>query len=283
MPHDYLTLSPSTWNLIFLITRYVLVALVLAYLTNVYLKRKNTITDIKGRVLEWQVDTYKDIHRWAMNFKSNIAAPSQDQDHYREILSHTKFKIGYQGMEYVSFFDTPERLLKFDIEFNRMLNKDENFVDSALKQKLYDFQEWLDNVMTFYSAYFLTESDKKWGFSQKTIEKHCSLACKILGIALQDDINNYCEQFDSLLHDRLGDVKIAGVYSDSKRLWSQRKARPYYLKSQMHKHNGDLMTIFVLVHFEEMFIKNPSITKNSEQLMNLMTDFSNCYVQYLKQ
>lgn len=283
MPQDYLTISPSTWNLIFLIARYVLVALVLAYLTNVYLKRKNTITDIKGRVLEWQVDTYKNIHRWVMSFKSVIAPPAQDQDYYSNILSHTKFKIGYQGMEYVSFFDTPERLLKFNVEFNQMLNKDENFVDSALKQKLYDFQEWLDNVIQFYGAFYLAESDKKWGFDRKTIEKHCLLICKMLGIALQDDVNNYYEQFHSLLHDRIRDVKIAGVYSDSKRLWNRKKAKPYYEKSQMHKNNGDLMTIFVLVHFEEMFVKNPAIMKNPEQLMTLMKDFGDCYVKYLNQ
>ena len=218
-----------------------------------------------------------------MNFKSVIAPSAQDQDYYSSVLSHTKFKIGYQGMEYVSFFDTPERLLKFNIEYNQMLNKDESFVDSALKQKLDDFQEWLDNVILFYSAFVLAESDSKWGFDRKTIEKHCLLTCKMFGIALQDDVNNYYEQFNSLLRDRIRDVKIAGVYSDSKRLWNRKKAKPYYEKSQMHKHNGDLMTIFVLVHFEEMFVKNPAIMKNSEQLMTLMKDFSDCYVKYLNQ
>ena len=139
MSPTFLGFSPSTWNIIFLITRYVLVALVLAYLTNVFVKRRNTITDIKGRVLEWQVETYKGIHRWVMRFRSVIAAPSQYEDYYRNIISRTKFKIGYQGMEYASFFDDPERLLQFDKEFNQMLKK-----KKILSMKLFN-----KNYMTF--------------------------------------------------------------------------------------------------------------------------------------
>lgn len=283
MPPTFLDFSPSTWNIIFLITRYVLVALVLAYLTNVFVKRRNTITDIKGRVLERQVETYKGIHRWVMRFRSVIAAPSQYEDYYRNIISRTKFKIGYQGMEYASFFDDPERLLQFDKEFNQMLKKEENLIDEALQQKLYDFQEWLDTVLLFYRAFVLAEAEKRWHFDTKTTELHCQLACRLLGIALQEDVNKYFEQIDRLLRDRLGDVKIAGVYSDSKRLWGNRKAKPYYNKSQFHIHNGDLMTIFVLVHLDEMFAENPAIMDDPQRLMSHMQEFSDCYMHYLKQ
>ena len=52
MQQEFLNISPDTWRVIFDIIRYVVVALILAYVTNVLVKRKNIRTDIKGRVLE---------------------------------------------------------------------------------------------------------------------------------------------------------------------------------------------------------------------------------------
>ena len=51
MQQVFLNIPEDTWNVIFLVVRYVAVALILAYLSNVYVKRKNIRTDIKGRVL----------------------------------------------------------------------------------------------------------------------------------------------------------------------------------------------------------------------------------------
>ena len=48
MQQEFLNISPDTWCIIFDIIRYVVVALILAYLTNVFVKRENIRTDIKG-------------------------------------------------------------------------------------------------------------------------------------------------------------------------------------------------------------------------------------------
>ena len=153
MDQPFLNLTPATWNILFLVIRYVLVALLLAYLTNVFVKRKDVVTDIKGSVLEWRVDTYKNIHRWVMDMKRVIAPPSQQENWFRSLLSSRRFKIGYQGMEYASFFDSPEKLIQFGVEFNRMLNKEEGFIDEALKRKLTSFQYWLDDAIDFLGVF----------------------------------------------------------------------------------------------------------------------------------
>lgn len=284
MQHEFLNIPASTWNIIFLVIRYVLVALFLAYLTNVYVKRKNTLTDVKGRVTEWQVETYKGIHRWLMKFKSVIAAANQDEEHYRGILYYAKFKIGYQGMEYASFFDDPVRLLQMDQEFNQLLNKEEGFVDEAMKLKLNDFKDWLDEVVELYGAFVQTEGDEEWHMSEETSVRHCTLACRIMGIALQEDVNTYFDQFDSMLRDRLGDIKMAGVYSSSKRLWgaSGGSGKAYYNRSQLCKNQFGLMTIFMLVHFEEDFMKNPKWTKDRELFMKRTNEYLDCFKRCLE-
>ena len=276
-----MNISPAVLNILFLVVRYVLVALLLAYLSSVYIRKKGTITDIKGRVTEWQVETYKEIHRWLMSFKSVIAAASQDEEHYRSILSFTKFKIGYQGMEYASFFDNPMRLLNFDKEFNQMLAKSEGFVDEAMRYILYDFRDWLDDVIVLFGAFVRAEGDESWHLQKKTLEEHCILASRVMGIALQEDVNAYFKKFDNMLRDRLGEIKIAGVYSSSGRLWGRK--RPFYKRSQLLKNRSNLMFLFILVHFEEDFIKNPSWAKDQELFMKKATDYMDCYKHYFEE
>lgn len=309
MQQEFLGLSPTTWNVIFLVIRYVLVALLLAYLTNVYVKKKDIHTDIRGRVLEWRVDTYKTLHRWVMRFKRVVAAPSQEEMHFRSILSLTRFKIGYQGMEYASFFDSPERLLQFRMEFDRLINKEGEFVDYKLKHKLLELEYWLDDVVLFYRAFLGTEHDERWGFDEEIKDAHYLLACRVLGIALQDDVNTFYGQIDEMLRDRLRNIKIAGVYTESLASRIKKRASEYcekvmdkegngryeravkwfyfhvlfctYNHSQICRQQAGLMTIFTLVHFEEQFAAHPEILKNHAEFIRLTREFNCRYAEYL--
>lgn len=310
MQQTFLNISQGTWDVIFWVIRYVAVALFLAYLANVYVKRKNIRTDIKGRVLEWRVETYKTIHRWVMCFQSVMAAPSQYEEHYRKLLSPTKFKIGYQGMEYVSFFDTPERLLQFSVDFNRMMNKEEVLMDYPLKHQLDGFRYWMDDVLRFYGAFVKAEYDKRWNFDEMTIRKHCDLVCRVLGIALQKDVHYFYDKIDEMLRDRLRNIKLSGVYSESRRSKMKKKVVDYcenimdkeadgcYVRmvewfynhilfgyygsrSQLHKNRLGMMNIFLLVHFEELFVTEPDRMKNHAEFMRLASDYHNCYCKYL--
>lgn len=177
MQEEFMHLSAFSWNIIFWVTRYVLVALLLAYLGNVLVKRKDIQTDIKGRVVEWRVEPFKSLHHWLMKFRSVIAPPNQDEERYRNILSISKFKIGYQGMEYASFFDTPERLLQFDMEYDQLLAKEEAFFDERLRNKLHDFQDWLGDVIVFYNAFMIKNRKYLNHYRNKLILAWATLDC----------------------------------------------------------------------------------------------------------
>lgn len=308
MQQEFLKISPDTWGFIFDIIRYLLVALILAYLTNVYVKRESIRTDIKGRVLEWRVETYKSLHRWVRVFKTVIAAPSQDEEHYRNILAPTKFKIGYQGMEYASFFDTPENLLKFYKEFTQMFNKEKDIIDYPLMNELKGFQFWLEDVLMYYRAFIRTETDKRWSFSEETIDRHCNLAIKVMGIALQEDVNRFYHRVDEKLRDRLRNIKISEVYSEGWLTKLKRKACNYcesimdkdddcmyarivkwfyyhvlyhsYEYSQVRRNFSGLIKIFFLIHFEDLFASHPADLKDKNTFASLSTEFLNCYSKY---
>lgn len=310
MQQEFLNIAPFVWNIIFLVIRYVLVVLLLAYLTNVFVKKKDIHTDLKGRALEWRVDAYKTFHRWVMQLKNVIASPNQIEVYYRDILSFTKFKIGMQGVEYASFFDTPERLFQFGIEFDRILNKEEVLLDYNLKHKLVEFQYWLDDLIVFFETFARAEYDEQWGFDKKTVEHHCQLACRMLGIALQKDVNKFGGQIDDMLRDRLRNLKITGVNKEPLLSRVKKHAVRYcegvmdkgrdnryehlvqwfyhyvlygsYGRSQLLKNQYGLMTIFILVHFEEQFARNPETMKNNDEFMRLASEYQDCYSQYLK-
>ena len=307
MQQEFFNISPDTWTVIFDIIRYVVVALILAYLTNVFVKRINIRTDIKGRVLEWRVETYKSIHQWVMRFRSVIAAPSQDEERYRNIIAPTGCKIGYQGMEYASFFDTPEWLLKLDMEFNQMLNKEKDFIDYPLRHELNGFRYWLDDVIMYYRAFVKTENDKRWKFREEMIDSHCDLAIRVLGIALHKDVNRFYNKFDEMLRKRLRNIKIAGVYSEwwltklkrrvcnyCENLMDQEDDCLYVLMaewfynhviyrsygcSQLARNQEGLINMFLLIHFEELFASNSAVMKDKHTFASLSTEFYHCYMQ----
>ena len=305
MQQSFLNISSESWNVIFLVVRYVLVALILAYITDVYVKRKAIHTDIKGRVLEWRVSKYKEIHRWVMNTQSVVAAPSQDEEHFRSIIALTKFKVGYQGMEYASLFDSPDGLIRFAKDYHEMFDRDKMIIDYPLRHTLDAFDYWLDDVVTYYGTFVRTEYDKRWKSDDKTIENHCELACKVLGIALQKDVNRLYRRIDSMMRDRLRNLKISGVYTES--LWIKAKQRVtrycenimdksedegtryerlvkwFYFHvlyrdygcSQLLKNRQDLLTLFMCIHFEDLFAENSFPMDEGKE-------FYDCYIRNLE-
>ena len=297
-------------QIVFWLIRYGLVALLLAYLVNVYVKKKDIRTDMEGHALEWRVDAYKKVHRWVMGLNSVIAAPNQLEEQYRAMLAPTRFKIGYQGMEYATFFDTPEKVIAFGMEFNQLFNKECDQIDYVLEHKLTDFQLWLDDVIMLLMAFVNTEYDKCWHFREKEKEDHCNLGCRVMGIALQKDIDSYLEQIDSILRDRLRNLKITNIYHDTLRVKLLRKTTDFcesvmdkeenvwymnivvwiyfhfvyrtYGCSQLQKHSSDLFGIFTKVHFQELVAQNQEKKMDRNEFMKLINEFNDSYKKHLE-
>lgn len=303
-------LSEFVVQIFFWIIRYGLVALLLAYLVNVFAKKRDIRADMEGYVLEWRVDAYKKIHRWVMELKSIIAAPNQLEEQYRALLAPSKFKIGYQGMEYATLFDNPEKTMAFSMAFNRMLNKERDQIDYILEHKLNDFQLWLDDVIMFLGAFVSTECDKHWHMSEKEREEHCNLGCRVMGIALQKDVDNYLDQIDGILRDRLRNLKIANVYHDMIRekilrkitvfcesvmddeedIWYKNMVEWFYFHivyrtygcSQFQKHQFGLFTIFAQVHFYELIARNQAKKMGRKEFMKQMKEYKDIFNKHLK-
>ena len=51
--------------------------------------------------------------------------------------------------------------------------------------------------------------------------------------------------------------------------------------SQLLKNQTGLMSIFMQVHYEEQFAKNPAILEDHKEVSRLATEFYDCHTQYL--
>ena len=52
--------------------------------------------------------------------------------------------------------------------------------------------------------------------------------------------------------------------------------------SQVRRNYSGLITIFLLIHFEELFASKPAALKDKNTFASLSTEFYNCYTQYFE-
>lgn len=305
MPEAFLSISEANWEIIFMILKYIMAALALAYLTVVFVKQKNNLIDLKGQILEQQIDSYKEIHRFVMRLQSLIASPSQKEEYYQGFLSLSELKTGYQGFEYCSIFQTPIHLLQFGIDINKLVDKTTIHLDYDLEQKLSEFQCWMDDVVEVTRAFAMTESDSRWHKSKKKIEQNSILACQLLGIALQDDINAFYEQFDRMLKNRLQRIRLSSISPNSfwiriKRMFSdyceemidkREKSKTELLRwfynhclyrtygcSQLLKQKDGILTLLTVVHFSEEIEKQSFRKQSMDEFSKHMMEFQQCFI-----
>ncbi len=264
-----------------MLLRYGVAAMVLAYLAKVFVSQRSNFIDVKGQILEQRIDSYIKIHGYVIRLKNLIATPSQTKNFYAFFLRFFKFNIDYQGYDYCSFFHTPEALIHFGTDISKLVDKSTIHLDHSLEQELNAFQWWMDDVIVIVGAFIETETDARWGTTEKTKDENCELATQLLGIVLQDDICTFYNRFDRLLRDRLQRIRITRIQSDSlsirlkRRLTKHCEARTYK-GSQLRKHSSDILLLLSLVHYSEE-VKNQRIIQQSmDVFMDRVSEFEKC-------
>lgn len=303
MAEAFLSISKSTWDVIFMVLRYGVAALALAYLTSVVVKQRGNLIDVKGRILEQRIDSYKEIHHWTMRLKSLIASPAQKEQYYQYFLDVCKFRTGYQGLEYCSFFHTPVKLVQFGLDLNKLVEKSTIHLDYTLENKLTEFQWWMDDVIVLSGAFAETEANPVWRMSKQRQDRNNELATQLLGIALQEDINAFHLQLDRMLRDRLQKIRLSSIRSDSfmirlkhklsdacqarmnkKGKGKARLVRWFYNHclyrtygcSQLRKRAGDVLSLLTVAHFSEEITSQKFRNQSPDLFHKQMMDYERC-------
>lgn len=137
MQETYLSIPKEIWDGIFMFLRYGVTAFIIAYLTSVYVKQKKNIIDLKGEMLERRIDSYKEIHRWAMQLKRVVADSSCGRNNIFGLLNYLvpgitlaifaafyqnrrKREIQIEGNLAVSRIDSYEQVLSLLFEVQKL-------------------------------------------------------------------------------------------------------------------------------------------------------------------
>lgn len=234
--------------MLFFILKYCIIALLLAYVTNVLVKAKEAKAQLRSYEMEHRIEAYVKINGLMAKIDSHIAPPREKEELYASLLENRSFKIGDQMLEYTTCFDSFEKLLGFKSEIEQALGSTRIFLEAELEDRLSDFYDWYMDVLSLLYAFDLTESDKKFGIKENTRKEHLTLAARLLGIALQEDINWHRRKITRTIAKRIQNIDLRG--------WDKKHSLSRFLpahKEQYSKHFNELVIVLFLVHsFEHL-------------------------------
>lgn len=185
-------------TLFFLIFKYLVVALLLAYFTSVFMKKKEVKVDVKATKLEMELQAEIRIHKLIMELEHHIAPALKTETLYDDILDWFDFKMDPTLNSYPICFDSPDLLTDYHERLLHEKERSEPFLDYRTKDILESMLSWLDDINEAIGLFIKVESDRKWNYSPDVQKENALIVCHMFGLALQSDIS----RFESTLSNR---------------------------------------------------------------------------------
>lgn len=263
--------------LIQLIT-YLFLPLTIAYITIVITKRREVELDAQGQLLEHRVQAYSEVYRFMrQNFKL-IVVPRYLEQLYTDCLEGSDYKIGVQGMEYVSYFSDIDRLEGYTNQLEQLLLTNDLYLEPKLKSELNNLQQWVSDVVMFLKAFRSTEEAPHWQFDDRMKRLKVHDACGFLGIALQGDIQRFTDNIEPLLKDKLRHPKIRRWQFDT----ADHDNHHSYLQSQLVTHAADIVVRLMYLHYADRYTPTQFDNLPDAQRMSHLESFYSTFRQHLR-
>lgn len=299
-----------TTVLIISLLKYLVAALIVAYFTSVFMKRKEVKLDVEVMKLEKQLQANVRLHKKLMGIEHHIAPAQETEAYYNEFIERLPYKIDPTLNSYPKCFDTIEKLEEFHDELLHEKRKDEPFLDYKTVNTLDDILCWLEDIDDILTRFVKFESDCKWNYSEETQKQNSNLAIRIFGLALQNDINNFEKNLSHLFQKKLHKPRLS--------VWKQMGLRdrihktisskcekekdgnnwqsritswiyynilfPLYGRSQfiLHSKDGNNVLLLMFVHYSPQMEPNDYFDLPREKQLSLLTDFHTTLVKYFK-
>ena len=92
------------------IISYILLPLVVAYITTVLVKRKEVELDAHGVLLEHRIQAYVEVYRMMQQNQKVVIVPLVEEQLYAACLEGSCYKNIHRGMEYPSYLSSISRI-----------------------------------------------------------------------------------------------------------------------------------------------------------------------------
>lgn len=152
---------------------YIFLPLLVAYITIVATKRKEVELEAQGQLLEHRVQAYSEVYRFMQRNLKLIAVPRYLEHLYVCCLDGSDYKIGVQGMEYVSYLSDIEQLDEYTHQLEQLISAMNSIWSLS----------WITNCPTSYNGFLMPQCFLKHFALPKTI---------LYGISMNRPGNDRC-------------------------------------------------------------------------------------------
>lgn len=303
---EYLGISQGAWESIFTACRFVMGAVIAAYLVKVYVARKSIYADLKADLLRNRLAAYKDINQLIVQIKTITTPPMIKQAEYIDVVRYLKFRLDIdQGVAYSSMFDSKESLYKFVGEVEDLLRKHKLYLDAIVEDKLGEFHAWLLDVLRMYKGFCAAESDARWKLKPDEVERSQSFAAQTLGLIFQHDLNKFYCQINKLATNRIHKIRLGNTFGDMlfaikmkcSTIFEQNMNAdtmagvicrwvyyhllyPTYGRSQMMRYPGSVGLVLINIHYRYEISSDKRAAMTPDELMEYVAPFHKCMAQY---
>ena len=260
------------------ILKYVIIALCLAYMNHVFSKKKAVIYDVKRHILEKRLKIYAKLHKLILRNSTLIAPPAIMEQYYWSLMDGMPFRIGDQKMEYVSYFDTYNKLSDYYLLIQGS-RSNSVFLPKNINDSLELVFVWYKSVLELLTTFKMVE-DEDPTLNDKQKQEHIDLACKMFGIALQYDIDYVGTYQKHLFAARLQMPSLLNLFKvsvESKiKLWLfERK----FKKLDLCKYPSYLMVLLIYIHVSGKYSRDEFDELPTDRRNLIMKEFHSRFIK----
>ena len=285
--------------------KYIVVALLLAYFTSVFMKKKEVEVDVKAAKLEKELEANIRLHKLLMETEHHIAPAMKDEVYFDGFLNRVHFKMDPTLHTYPRSFDSVENFKSYYEKVCHESHRDNPFLSYRMASLLQDFIYWMEDIISLMDTFADIEAEEKWHYSQQEQESNCSLAIKLLGLALQDDTkrfvnslrNNFsyklhhprlskweemtfCDKMNKYLSEKLKHRLDETEEKESTADWFYYNVlHPIYGRNQLRreKTEADAMLLLASVHYSQKYSTEQFYNMEEAKIVNLLMDFHDSF------
>jgi hypothetical protein len=296
-------------DIIFLVAKYLIVALLLAYITSIFRKKKEVEVDVKAAKLEKQLEANVRIHKLLMETERHIAPAKKDELYYNSFLDGLYFKMDSTLHSYPKCFDSKENFENYYDKIRHEVQRDGPFLNYSMANHLSELMLWMEDIISLMETFSAVEAEPKWHFSQQVQYAHCSLAIKLLGVSLQNDAKKFMDSLREMFSNKLRHPSLSNwkdmTLSDKVNKYLSEKIEHNldnnnskqslacwlyydvlhhsYGRSQLVTRRSYMIILLARVHYSSKYNTEEFYSLKDDEADRIMTDFYNSFVKNSKQ
>jgi hypothetical protein len=224
MNSEFLGMPPYVWNLIFDISKYLIITVIFGVLLTIYQRKREEEIHVKGILLHQRLLAYQRINMQISKIYSDVYLSNYQ---IKDILPPIEQFTGIKQTCYCKFFESEESFDNYYNDLSLIIKEESLFLDPTVKQYFSRVISLLTNIYKMLAAVHDVEHSSYTNKTPKQINETISNSYHAIGIIVHDDMFRIYTETDILLSNQMHRMKLTYRFSFFKRMLIKIKERVY--------------------------------------------------------